>query len=88
MNVQELSPFKTMNRASLLAQMVKNLPSVRRTGFNSWVGTMPWRKNWQPTPAFFLGEFHGQRNLEGLVKIMDTLETKPITAHSHGIDYL
>ena len=25
----------------------------------------PWRKKWQPTPLFLLGEFHGQRSLVG-----------------------
>ena len=24
---------------------------------------IPWRKKWQPTPAFLPGEFHGQRSL-------------------------
>ena len=26
---------------------------------------IPWRRKWQPTPVFLLGEFHGQRSLEG-----------------------
>ena len=26
---------------------------------------MPWRREWQPTPAFLLGESHGQRSLAG-----------------------
>ena len=25
----------------------------------------PWRKGWQPTPAFLPGEFHGQMSLAG-----------------------
>jgi len=24
---------------------------------------MPWRREWQPTPVFVPGEFHGQRTL-------------------------
>ena len=32
-----------------------------RPGFDPWVGTIPWRKEWQPTPVFWPGEFHGQR---------------------------
>ena len=31
----------------------------RRPQFNSWVGKSPWRKEWQPTPVFLSGEFHG-----------------------------
>ena len=46
------------------AQTVKNLPAMR-PGFNLWIGTIPWRGKWQPTPAFLPGESHGQRRLEG-----------------------
>ena len=34
-------------------------------GFNPWVGKIPWRRKWQPTPVFFPGESHGQRSLAG-----------------------
>ena len=36
-----------------------------KCGFNLWVGKIPWRKKWQPTPVFLPGEFHGQRSLVG-----------------------
>ena len=40
----------------------------RRPGFDSWVGKIPWRRKWQPTPAFLPEESmergtEGQRNL-------------------------
>ena len=31
----------------------------RRRGFDPWVGKIPWRKKWQPTPLFLPGKFHG-----------------------------
>ena len=31
--------------------------------FDSWVGKIPWRKEWQPTPVFLPGESHEQRSL-------------------------
>ena len=34
-----------------------------RPGFNSWVGKIPWRRQWQPTPALLPGKSHGQRSL-------------------------
>ena len=37
----------------------------RRHRFYPWVGKMPWRRAWQPTPVFFPGESHGQRSLAG-----------------------
>ena len=52
-------------RTSLVAQMVKNLPTVWRPGFDPWVGKIPWRRPWQPTPIFLPGESHGQRSLAG-----------------------
>ena len=36
-----------------------------RPGFDPWVGKIPWRRAWQPTPVFLLGESHGQRSLAG-----------------------
>ena len=41
--------------ASLVAQLVKNLPAVWET----WVGKIPWRREKLPTPVFWPGEFHG-----------------------------
>ena len=48
---------------SLVAQTVKNLPVIRRPGFDPWVGKIPWRREWLPTPVFLPGESVGQRSL-------------------------
>ena len=37
----------------------------RRHGLDPWVGKIPWRRKWQPTPAFLPGKSHGQRSLVG-----------------------
>ena len=42
--------------ASLVAQMVKNLPAVQETWVQSWVGKIPWKRAWHPTPVFLPGE--------------------------------
>jgi len=34
-------------------------------GFNLWVGKIPWRREWLPTPVFLPGELHGHRSLAG-----------------------
>ena len=34
-----------------------------RPKFNPWVREIPWRREWQPTPVFLPGKFHGQRKL-------------------------
>ena len=35
----------------------------KRPGFDRWVGKLPWRRIWLPTPVILLGKFHGQRSL-------------------------
>ena len=63
--------------------------------FEPWVGKIPWRRAWQPTPMFLPGESHGQRSLEGYsprvrkswtrLKRLSRhafLRVLPITAHS------
>ena len=51
--------------ASLVAQLVKNLPAMWRPGFNPWVWNIPWRRERLPTPVFSPGEFHGLYSPQG-----------------------
>ena len=37
----------------------------KRHRINPWVGNIPRRRKWQPTPAFLPENFHGQRSLAG-----------------------
>ena len=37
----------------------------RRGGFDPWIGKIPLRRKWQPTPVFLPGKSHGQRSLAG-----------------------
>ena len=37
----------------------------RRSGFDPWVRKIPWRREWQPTPVFLPGKFHGRKSLAG-----------------------
>ena len=39
-----------------MAQTVKNLPGMRETQVQLWVGKIPLRRKWQPTPGFSPGE--------------------------------
>ena len=34
--------------------------------FNPWVGKIPWRREWLPTPGFLPGRSQGQRSLVGV----------------------
>ena len=39
-------------RASLVAQLVKNPPAMPETLFDSWIGKIRWRRDRLPTPVF------------------------------------
>ena len=43
--------------------IVKNSPGRHR--FDPCVGKIPWRRKWQPTPAFLLRKSYSQRSLAG-----------------------
>ena len=52
--------------ASLVAQMVRICLQCGRPGFDPWVGKIPWRRAWQPTPVFLLGESPWTEESSGL----------------------
>ena len=56
-----------------------------RCRFHPWVGKIPWRKKWQPTPVFLPGISHGQKSLMGYRlwghKELDM--TKQLSTHTH-----
>ena len=37
----------------------------KRLRSDPWVGNIPWKRKWLPTPLFLPGNFHGQRSLVG-----------------------
>ena len=39
----------------------------KRHGFHPWVGKIPWRRAWQPTPIFLPEESHGESSLTGYI---------------------
>ena len=52
--------------ASQVVLVIKNQPgNAGDVRFNPWVGKIPWRRKWQPTPVFLPEEFHGQRSPVG-----------------------
>ena len=70
--------FDDVLMASLVAQTVKNLPAKWEIQVRSLGQEDPLEKEWQPTPVFLPGKFHGQRNLVGYLprdcKESDTTE--------------
>ena len=41
-----------IQKASLIAQLVKNPPAMQETWFNSWVGKICWKRIRLPIPVF------------------------------------
>jgi len=70
--------------------MVKNLPAVWETWVQSWVRKIPQRREWQLTPVFLPGEFHGQKSLLGYspwgCKESDT--TEQLTHSTPYVNYI
>ena len=61
----------------------------KRHGFHPWVGKVPWRRKWHPTPVFLPGESHGRSSLAGCSpqgrKEWDT--TEQLSARCHKRDW-
>ena len=59
---------------------------MKRPRFDPWVGKIPFRRAWQPTPVFLPGKFHRQRSLAGYStwgrRELDTVEQLTHT-HTH-----
>ena len=54
-----------LHSTELVARAVKDLLQCWRPGFNPWVGKIPWRREWLPTPGFLPRKSHGQWSLAG-----------------------
>ena len=50
----------------------------RRCGFDPWVGKIPWRRAWQPTPVFLPGEPHDRGAWQATAYGFTKSRTKPI----------
>ena len=53
----------------------------RRCRFKSWVRKIPWRRDWQPTPVFLPGEFHGA--WQAIVHEVAKSQTQLSNSHFH-----
>ena len=60
----------TKFRAFLIAQLVMNPPAMQETGFDSWVGKIPWRRDRLPIPVF-LGFPCGSAGKESVCNVED-----------------
>ena len=66
---EEIKFSKILNKPQMCHLMgfldgsvIKNPPA---NAGDPWVGKIPWRRKWQPTPVFLPRKYHGQRSLVG-----------------------
>ena len=57
-----------MQRGFPGGSVVKKPPAMRGHRFEAWVGKIPWRREWQPTPVFLPGKLNGQRSWQTTVQ--------------------
>ena len=60
---KELAERQIAESSKIFAECAKFFHE--RPGFDSWVGKIPWKRAWQPTPVFLPGESHFQMSREG-----------------------
>ena len=58
-------PFLALLEGSGGASGEEPVCQRRRRGLDPWVGKIPCRRKWLPTPVFLSGKSHGQRSLAG-----------------------
>ena len=64
LKVKELtSPSKVFPGGSVGKESTCQFRRHKRCRFDPWVGKIPWRRKWQPTPVFLPGKSQGQRSL-------------------------
>ena len=57
---------------------------LKRKGFGPWVGKMPWRRAWQPTPVFLPGESMGREAWRATVHRVAKSRTRLKRLSKHG----
>ena len=74
--IQKQDPYK--RRGTVVENLSAKAGDARDAKFNPWIGKIPWRRKWQPTPVFLPGESHGQMSLvgysPGICKVLDMTE--------------
>ena len=62
--------------------MVKNLSAMQESQIDSWVGKIPWRREWQPILVFLPRESYGQRSRVGYgLQGHEESDTKQLSMH-------
>ena len=55
--------FDGGKKGHLMTSGKESVCPCKKFGFDPWVGKIPWRRKWQPTPVFLAEKPHRQRRL-------------------------
>ena len=64
------------------ARKAENLPAMKETGFNPWVGKFLWRTAWPPTAVFLCGESHDRGAWRATARGVTESDTSARLTHS------
>ena len=81
--ILELSPNYAFSGLLWCLKWLGTCLQYRRPGFCPWIGKIPWKRKWQPTPVFLPGEFHGQRNWWAIVDGVAESDTTEWLVYTH-----
>ena len=75
--------------ALVVKKLSVNAGDIREAGSIPESGRFPWRRAWQPTPVFLLGESYGQGSagttVHGVTKSQTRLRQLSMRAHMHRV---
>ena len=63
MLISFLCPLFWASQVVLVKYLSANAGDLKDGGFDPWVGTIPWKRVWQPNPVFLPTKSLGQRSL-------------------------
>ena len=58
-----LAPCNSVSESPWWFSSKESACQCRRRKINPWVGKIPWKRKWQPTPVFLPGKSHGWKSL-------------------------
>ena len=64
LRISQVAPVKMFEGLQRVKNLTANAGDTR-LWFDPWVGKIPWKRKWQPTPVFLPREFYGQSILVG-----------------------
>ena len=62
-NLQKKSGIQVLPRGASCRESACQCRRLKRQRFHPWIGKIPWRRAWQPSPVFLSGESYLHRNL-------------------------